>query len=176
MMGGRVAEEICLGEITTGAGNDIERATETARKMVCEWGMSEKMGPLTYGTKEEQIFLGRDFSVQKNFSDETAKLIDLEVKALVMGGYKKAKEILTENRDTLEKIFKALLEHETLNRKEIIEIVDGKPSESDDDGTPKEELTEEAILSEKKDTKKPKSLDGSEGLLGGGGMPDPSPA
>ncbi len=176
MMGGRVAEEICLGEITTGAGNDIERATETARKMVCEWGMSEKMGPLSYGTKEEQIFLGRDFSVQKNFSDETAKLIDLEVKALVMGGYNKAKEILTENRDTLEKIFKALLEHETLNRKEIVEIVDGKPSESDDDGTPKEELTEEATLSAKKDAKKPKALDGSEGLLGGGGMPDPSPA
>ena len=176
MMGGRVAEEICLGEITTGAGNDIERATETARKMVCEWGMSEKMGPLSYGTKEEQIFLGRDFSVQKNFSDETAKLIDLEVKALVMGGYNKAKEILTENRDTLEKIFKALLEHETLNRDEIVEIVDGKPPESDDDGTPKEELTEDAILSEKKDTKKAKPLKGSEGLLGGGGMPDPSPA
>lgn len=176
MMGGRVAEEICLGEITTGAGNDIERATETARKMVCEWGMSEKMGPLSYGTKEEQIFLGRDFSIQKNFSDETAKLIDLEVKALVMGGYNKAKEILTENRDTLEKIFKALLEHETLNRDEIVEIVDGKPPESDDDGTPKEELTEDAILSEKKDTKKAKPLKGSEGLLGGGGMPDPSPA
>ncbi|MCH7499501.1 MAG: ATP-dependent zinc metalloprotease FtsH [Nitrospinae bacterium] len=176
MMGGRVAEEICLGEITTGAGNDIERATETARKMVCEWGMSEKMGPLSYGAKEEQIFLGRDFSVQKNFSDETAKLIDLEVKALVMGGYYKAKEILTENRDTLEKIFKALMEHETLNRNEIVEIVDGKPSESDDDGTPKEEHTEEGILSEKKDTKKPKSRDGSEGLLGGGAIPDPSPA
>ena len=74
MMGGRVAEELCLGEMTTGAGNDIEVATETARKMVCEWGMSEKMGPLTYGSKEEQVFLGKDFSSQKNFSDETAKL------------------------------------------------------------------------------------------------------
>ncbi len=75
-MGGRVAEEICLGQMTTGAGNDIERATEMARKMVCEWGMSEKMGPLTYGSKEEQVFLGKDFSQQKNFSDQTAKLID----------------------------------------------------------------------------------------------------
>ena len=80
-MGGRVAEEICLGQMTTGAGNDIERATEMARKMVCEWGMSEKMGPLTYGSKEEQVFLGRDISNQKNFSDETAKLIDQEVKS-----------------------------------------------------------------------------------------------
>ena len=176
MMGGRVAEEICLNEITTGAGNDIERATETARKMVCEWGMSEKMGPLTYGTKEEQIFLGRDFASQKNFSDETAKLIDLEVKALVVGGYNKAKEILTANREMLEKISMALLEHETLNLKEITEIIDGKPPESDDDETPKEELAEEVTHSKKKGTKKPKSLDDSEDLLGGKGMPDPSPA
>ena len=87
-MGGRCAEEICLGEMTTGAGNDIERATEMARKMVCEWGMSEKMGPLTYGSKEEQVFFRQGFFFsQKNFSDQTAKLIDQEVKTLVMGGY-----------------------------------------------------------------------------------------
>jgi cell division protease FtsH len=178
MMGGRVAEEICLGEMTTGAGNDIERATETARKMVCEWGMSEKMGPLTYGTKEEQIFLGRDFNTQKNFSDETAKLIDLEVKALVMGGYNTAMDLLTTNRESLEKLFKGLLEHETLDLKEISEIIDGKPPESGDDETPKEEPSEEALLAqkEKKSKKKSGSLDDSDGLLGGSGMPDPSPA
>jgi cell division protease FtsH len=174
MMGGRVAEEICLGEMTTGAGNDIERATETARKMVCEWGMSEKMGPLTYGSKEEQVFLGRDFNAQKNFSDETAKLIDLEVKSLVMGGYNTAVDLLTKNRETLEKLSLALLEHETLDFKEISEIIDGKPPESKDDGTPKEELSEEAILKEKKKKKNTDPLDDPDGLLGG--MPDPSPA
>ncbi|MCH8157604.1 MAG: ATP-dependent zinc metalloprotease FtsH, partial [Nitrospinae bacterium] len=100
-MGGRVAEELCLGDMTTGAGNDIERATELARKMVCEWGMSEKMGPLSYGSKEEQVFLGRDFAQQKNFSDQTAKLIDQEVKAMVMGGYNKAKKVLEGSRDAL---------------------------------------------------------------------------
>jgi cell division protease FtsH len=174
MMGGRVAEEICLGEMTTGAGNDIERATETARKMVCEWGMSEKMGPLTYGSKEEQVFLGRDFNAQKNFSDETAKLIDLEVKSLVMGGYNTAEDLLTKNRETLEKLSLALLEHETLDLKEITEIIDGKPPKSEDDETPKEELSEEGVLKEKKSKKKAGPRDDPDGLLGG--MPDPSPA
>ena len=176
MMGGRVAEEICLGEMTTGAGNDIERATETARKMVCEWGMSEKMGPLTYGSKEEQVFLGRDFNAQKNFSDETAKLIDLEVKALVMGGYNTAEDLLTKNRETLERLSLALLEHETLDLKEISEIIDGKPPKSDDETPPQEELTEEGLLAKEKKKGKKKSgpLDDSDGLLGG--MPDPSPA
>ena len=175
MMGGRVAEEICLGEMTTGAGNDIERATETARKMVCEWGMSEKMGPLTYGSKEEQVFLGRDFNAQKNFSDETAKLIDLEVKSLVMGGYNTAVDLLTKNRESLEKLSLALLEHETLDLKEITEIIDGKPPKSGDDETPSNELTEDTVLTkEKKGKKKSGPLDGPEGLLGG--MPDPSPA
>jgi cell division protease FtsH len=175
MMGGRVAEEICLGEMTTGAGNDIERATETARKMVCEWGMSEKMGPLTYGSKEEQVFLGRDFNAQKNFSDETAKLIDLEVKSLVMGGYNTAVDLLTKNRESLEKVSLALLEHETLDLKEITEIIDGKPPKSGDDETPSEEIPEDAVLTkEKKGKKKSGPLDGPEGLLGG--MPDPSPA
>ena len=177
MMGGRVAEEICLGEMTTGAGNDIERATETARKMVCEWGMSEKMGPLTYGTKEEQVFLGRDFSAQKNFSDETAKLIDLEVKALVMGGYNTAHELLTQNRDSLEGLAQALLENETLDLKEIVEIIDGKPPKADEGNATDEIPSEETVLSkEKKKTKKKSGpLDDSEGLLGGG-MPNPSPA
>jgi len=171
LMGGRCAEEICLGEMTTGAGNDIERATEMARKMVCEWGMSEKMGPLTYGAKEEQVFLGKDFSSQKNFSDQTAKLIDQEVKTLVMGGYTRATELLTQNRDKLEEMAQALLEHETLNAKNIQNILDGKDiSDNEDSGT-----TQNSKKDETPDEKiKPKS--NPEADLLGGGMPDPSPA
>jgi len=170
-MGGRVAEEICLGQMTTGAGNDIERATEMARKMVCEWGMSEKMGPLTYGSKEEQVFLGKDFSQQKNFSDQTAKLIDQEVKALVMSGYNNAHEILTENRDKLENLALALLDRETLGAKEIQDIIDGKEPPVD---PPEDELSGDKtrVRSGKPE---PKPKDDSEGIMGGG-LPDPHPA
>jgi len=175
MMGGRVAEEICLGEMTTGAGNDIEVATETARKMVCEWGMSEKMGPLSYGHKEEQVFLGKDFSNQKTFSDETAKLIDLEVKALVMGGYNVAMEVLTDNRDKLEKLALALLEHETLDLKEITELLEGKQSDDEGPGDKMEEVSKDEIpQSDQNSKKKDDRVGGSDGILGG--MPDPSPA
>ena len=170
-MGGRVAEEICLGQMTTGAGNDIERATEMARKMVCEWGMSEKMGPLTYGTKEEQVFLGKDFSQQKNFSDQTAKLIDQEVKALVMGGYEKACEIITEHRDSLEKMALALLDRETLGASEIKEIINGKipPVGGDETKVESEEVAPSAKISQKKSN-------GDSGEIIGGGLPDPHPA
>lgn len=166
-MGGRVAEEICLSQMTTGAGNDIERATEQARKMVCEWGMSEKMGPLTYGAKEEQIFLGRDISQQTNFSDQTAKLIDEEVKALVVGGYEKAHEIITENREILEQIALALLDRETLNASEIEDINKGKTIYLDGGGT----------ASSSDEIKKPNSKpkDDSQGIMGDG-LPDPHPA
>jgi cell division protease FtsH len=171
-MGGRVAEEICLGEMTTGAGNDIERATEMARKMVCEWGMSEKMGPLTYGSKEEPVFLGRDTGNNKNFSDETAKLIDQEVKALVMGGYKTAHKIITDHRDYLEKMALALLDRETLNLTEINEIIDGKsPPNGKSENTP----TPDSI-SAKNDNFKAKLSDDSDGIMGGGELPDPHPA
>jgi cell division protease FtsH len=172
LMGGRIAEEICLGQMTTGAGNDIERATELARKMVCEWGMSDKMGPLTYGQKEEQVFLGKDFSSQKNFSDETAKLIDLEVKSLVMGGYDKATKIITDNRDKLEKMAQALLDVETLSLPDIKIIMAGG------DPTAGAEIPDEKEIIETKEKeikKSPKSNE-SDGLIGGGGMPDPSPA
>jgi cell division protease FtsH len=170
-MGGRVAEEICLEQMTTGAGNDIERATEMARKMVCEWGMSEKMGPLTYGSKEEQVFLGKDFSQQKNFSEETSKSIDQEVRALVMGGYEKAREIITEHRDSLEKMAIALLDRETLNGSEIKEIVDGKIPPVGENKTKVE--TEGAVPSTKKSQKKPND---DSGELMGGGLPNPHPA
>ncbi|MGV7221217.1 MAG: ATP-dependent zinc metalloprotease FtsH [Nitrospinales bacterium] len=172
LMGGRIAEEICLGQMTTGAGNDIERATELARKMVCEWGMSDKMGPLTYGQKEEQVFLGKDFSSQKNFSDETAKLIDLEVKSLVMGGYDKATEIINNNRDKLERMAQALLDMETISLPDIKIIMAGGDPSADADISDEKDLIE---TKEKEIKKSPKS-DESDGLIGGGGLPDPSPA
>ena len=169
-MGGRVAEEICLEQMTTGAGNDIERATEMARQMVCEWGMSEKMGPLTYGSKEQQVFLGMD-TKQKHFSEETANSIDQEVRALVMGGYEKAREILTDNRDSLEKMAIALLDRETLTGLEIKEIIDGKiPPE---DGIKTKVETEATVPSVKISQKKPNDDSGD---IMGGGLPDPQPA
>ncbi|MFQ5672295.1 MAG: ATP-dependent zinc metalloprotease FtsH [Nitrospinales bacterium] len=173
-MGGRAAEEVALGEITTGAGNDIERATELARKMVCEWGMSTKMGPLTYGTKEEQVFLGRDFNTQKNFSDETAKLIDLEVKSLVMGGYNKAKELLLDNRDFLEKLAQALLDKETITASEINEIISGKPSPQTQEDTSADASPESSRPSSKQPSKTPGKS--AEDILPGPELPDPSPA
>ena len=125
LMGGRAAEEIIFGEgsITTGAQNDIERATKLARRMVCEWGMSEKLGPLQYGQKEEPIFIGKEIARHKDYSEMTSQLIDEEIRNFVEGSYEKAKDILLKNRDTLEKLATRLLEKEVLDRKEIEKIV-----------------------------------------------------
>jgi cell division protease FtsH len=125
MMGGRLAEEIFLNQMSTGAGNDIERATEMSRKMVCEWGMSS-LGPLTFGKKEEQIFLGRELAQHRDFSEETAREIDSEVRRLVNTGYEKAKHIILENRDALVRIALALLEREVLDANELKLILEGK--------------------------------------------------
>jgi cell division protease FtsH len=125
MMGGRLAEEIFLNQMSTGAGNDIERATEMSRKMVCEWGMSS-LGPLTFGKKEEQIFLGRELAQHRDFSEETAREIDSEVRRLVNAGYEKAKNIILENRDALVRIALALLEREVLDASELKLILEGK--------------------------------------------------
>jgi cell division protease FtsH len=125
LMGGRLAEELFLNQMSTGAGNDIERATEMARKMVCEWGMST-LGPLTFGKKEEQIFLGREIAQHRDYSEDTAIKIDLEVRRLVDEGYQKAKSILADSRETLTKIALALLEREVLDANEIKLLVDGK--------------------------------------------------
>jgi len=140
MMGGRLAEEIFLNQMSTGAGNDIERATEMARKMVCEWGMSS-LGPLTFGKKEEQIFLGRELSQHRDFSEETAREIDSEVRRLVNTGYEKAKSIILENRDAMVRIALALLEREVLDANELKLILEGKqlparviPQKGDGDG------------------------------------------
>jgi len=140
MMGGRLAEEIFLNQMSTGAGNDIERATEMSRKMVCEWGMSS-LGPLTFGKKEEQIFLGRELSQHRDFSEETAREIDSEVRRLVNTGYEKAKAIILENRDAMVRIALALLEREVLDANELKLILEGKqlparviPQKGDGDG------------------------------------------
>src|SRR5215471_12300918 len=122
-MGGRVAEELIFKNPTTGAGNDIERATELARKMVCEWGMSERMGPLAFGTKEEQIFLGREIAQHKDYSEVTAIAIDEEIKRMVTRGYETAKAILSTNIHVLHALAQELIEREELNAEEIDRLV-----------------------------------------------------
>jgi cell division protease FtsH len=146
LMGGRVAEEIFLGSITTGASNDIERATELARAMVCEYGMSD-LGPLTFGKKEEQIFLGREISQHRDFSEDTAIKIDQAVRRLVSEQYDRARTIVTENRDTMIRLAESLLERETLDGVQIRRIVAGLPLDDDQtppsgDGEPRPQLKE----------------------------------
>ena len=126
MMGGRVAEELFLNHITTGAGNDIEQATELARHMVCEFGMSD-LGPLAFGKNQQEIFLGRDLATQRDFSEDTAIKIDLEVKKFVMNAYQRAKDVLSSNRETLVRIAEALLVREVLDAADVKLIIEGKP-------------------------------------------------
>ena len=121
--GGRAAEELILGHITTGAADDIEKATDWARKMICEWGMSDKLGPMTFGKKEEQIFLGRDFTQLQDYSEHTAVEIDTEVRRIIQESYQQAKDLLSANIDVLHKIAEALLEKEVLDGAEIDEII-----------------------------------------------------
>src|SRR5205809_909366 len=121
--GGRAAEELALGSMTTGAGNDIERATELARKMVCEWGMSEKLGPMTFGKKEEEIFLGRDFTQKVDYSEQTAIQIDGEVRRILLEAYERAKLFLRRNLEVLHKMAETLLERESIDGAEIDEIL-----------------------------------------------------
>jgi cell division protease FtsH len=138
-LGGRAAEMLIFGELTTGAGNDIERSTEIARKMVCEWGMSDKLGPLAYGQKEEEIFLGRQIARHKNYSEETAVDIDREIKNVIDKGMKRAENILKENMDTLHRLALALLEREILDSSEIDIIIRGEqlpPFERNGNGRP----------------------------------------
>jgi cell division protease FtsH len=125
-MGGRAAEKLVFDQFTTGAGNDIERATALARKMVCEWGMSEKMGPLTFGKKEEEIFLGREIAQHRDYSEQTAILIDDEVKKIVDKAMQRAESILKENMDTLHRLSAALLEREILDAEEIDKVMKGE--------------------------------------------------
>jgi len=126
LFGGRAAEEIVFNSITTGAGNDIERATAMAKRMVCEWGMSEEFGPMALGKKDDEVFLGRDMAHIKDYSDETAKLIDLEVKRILGDAYNRAKTILQDNLELLHSLSLALIDRETLNGEEVRMIINGE--------------------------------------------------
>ena len=147
-MGGRIAEELFIGRVTTGASNDIEKATEVARAMVCQYGMSE-LGPLAFGKKEEQIFLGREIAQHRDFSEDTAIKIDQEVKKIVSQQYARATKILEDNREAMERLVDALLEHESLDSAQMRRVIAGlpvngddpKPVATDDDGTPETEET-----------------------------------
>jgi len=123
LMGGRAAEEIVFSTMTTGAGNDIERATDMARKMVCEWGMSDRLGPVSFGKKDEQIFLGREMATQKNYSEATAVEIDTEIRRIVDDNYARVKQMITENIDSLHRIANALIEKENLSGAEVEAIM-----------------------------------------------------
>lgn len=140
-LGGRVAEELVLKEISTGAQNDLERATDLVRKMITQWGMSENLGPITFGRRQEQVFLGRDIAQDRNYSEEVAYAIDQEVRRLIEEAYAKTQEILRTNMAKLELMANALLERETLEAHELEELMkDGAISEKqaadDDDDAP----------------------------------------
>jgi cell division protease FtsH len=124
-MGGRIAEELMFNEMSSGAANDIERATETARAMVCRWGMSEKMGPLAFGKSDGEVFLGRDFNASKDYSEDTARQIDAEVRSIVVGCYEKGKQLLTENIEALKRVSDALVEYETLDAEDVNILLQG---------------------------------------------------
>jgi len=163
LFGGRAAEELVLKEVTTGAGNDIERATELARKMVCEWGMSEKMGPLTFGRKEQEIFLGKELAHPTDYSPETAIRIDEEIHRIVMENYQRAKTLLEENLDKLNALAKRLLEKESLDGDAIQEIVfpeattsessQSSPQAAAEDAAPPGESGTDSQPNEEKDDK-----------------------
>jgi cell division protease FtsH len=144
-MGGRIAEEMIFGEekVTTGASSDIKMATDIARRMVTEWGMSDKLGPLHYGSDQEEVFLGHSVAQSKNVSDGTAKIVDEEIRKIVEAAYARAQKVLTDNLDDLHKLAKGLLEFETLNGDEIKALLRGepiirsRPPEDDDQGKPK---------------------------------------
>lgn len=136
LFGGRVAEKLVFDEITTGAGNDIERASELARKMVCEWGMSDELGPLAYGKKEEHIFLGREIAQHRDYSEQTAQRIDAAVKQIIVEANDKVTRLLEENRDILTAIAAELLERETIMLEDIDRIIaqrrEGAPETNDE--------------------------------------------
>ena len=153
-MGGRIAEDVFIGSITTGASNDIEKATEVARAMVCEYGMSD-LGPITFGKKEEQIFLGREISQHRDYSEDTAIKIDQEVKRIVADQYERAEKIITDNREAMVRLAEALLEHETLDAVQIRRVVaglplDGEPVVDNNDGGSSEKEEEKATSPFKK--------------------------
>jgi len=123
LLGGRIAEEIVFGDISTGAQNDLDRSSELARNMVCTYGMSEKLGPLTFGKKNSSLFLGTEYGAEKNYSEETARAIDDAVKTIVQNSYQRVKELLQENRSVLNSLASELEEKEVLSGEEVAAIV-----------------------------------------------------
>ncbi|MGQ9536410.1 MAG: ATP-dependent zinc metalloprotease FtsH [Actinomycetota bacterium] len=157
LLGGRVAEEMVFGEITTGDQNDIEKATRLARKMVCEFGMSEKLGPLTLGQKQGEVFLGRDLVTHQDYSDQIAYEIDREVRRLVDGAYDRAREILTRNREKLDFIARTLIERETLEKEELLVLLEGRELEV---ATPAESASREEREGERETVRPPAPFQG----------------
>ena len=145
LMGGRIAEELTLGSITTGAGNDLERATELARRMVCEWGMSSNMGPLTFGKKEEQIFLGREIAQHQDYSEDTALRIDKEVKRIVTDNYARAQELITAHKQHILDMADALLQRESLDGDQVRRIVAGQALDPEPVAAPAPEPPVQAV-------------------------------
>lgn len=143
LLAGRVAEQIALNEISTGAQNDLERVTQLAHKMIMEFGMSEKLGPLTFGQKQDHVFLGRDIARERNYSEEVASAIDKETKAIVERCYKVAEDILKEHRDKLDLVAKTLLEKETINREEFLKLMGETESEKEETKLTETEIVEE---------------------------------
>ncbi|MBI4261389.1 MAG: cell division protein FtsH, partial [Actinobacteria bacterium] len=135
LLGGRVAEELVFGDITTGAQNDLDRATKIARQMVTEYGMSDVLGPLTLGQKQGEVFLGRDFASHPDYSDQVAFEIDTEIRRLIDEAHDEALEILTEHRPSLDALAEALVEKETLEKEEIITLLDGVMKRAQREGT-----------------------------------------
>ena len=138
LQGGRAAEDLVFNQFTTGAGNDLERATDLARKMVCNWGMSDELGPITFGRREEHIFLGREISQSKDFSEETARLIDYAMKNLVDGAYQRARELLAAHRAELQALAQSLLDQETLDSQEIDRIINSFKQQPEEPETQEE--------------------------------------
>jgi cell division protease FtsH len=158
-MGGRIAEEILFNEMSSGASNDIERATETARAMVCRWGMSEKLGPLSFGKSDGEVFLGRDWNSAKDYSEDTARQIDAEVRGIVLGCYERGKQLLTDHKEALTRVSDALVEYETLDAEDVNILLQGGQLTRE---RPPPRLTNPPKSTEKKD--KRKILDALEGM------------
>jgi len=145
IMGGRIAEELCLEDISAGASNDIAKATEIARKMVAEWGMSDKLGFLNYGGEKDEIFIGRDYQQTKNYSEHTAMIIDTEIKKIIDENYKRGVEILKSKRSILDNFAKLLVEKETIYSKEVDMIMSGQNPEEIAKAIDREHLTRKVI-------------------------------
>jgi len=127
LFGGRIAEEIFMNQMTTGASNDFERATDLARRMVTQWGMSEELGPMVYGENEGEVFLGRSITTHKNVSENTMQKVDQEIRRIIDGQYALARRLIEDNRDKVEAMTKALLEWETIDAEQIDDIMAGLP-------------------------------------------------